>query len=250
MADEAPSIVLLGQPLDPVIEWHLSTSERAAEAIWNLCILVGAVLVVIVSAQVFTRYLLGFVPLWGGELARYLGIWLALMLMGALVRVDRHLQVEIVFRRFSRRARRYIRSIQLGLIVVLGWLLVEWGLVYALRSGTGQMSPSLGIEMFWVYLVLPFSGLLLMYFASAKLIEINYDPETLDQDYQARFRFDEDLEGGDSVAETDVSVPAETDAGTEDETDAGRFGETGDGPEPTDRQEGHTSGSQESSDGE
>lgn len=192
MDDESRSVWFASRDSAAILDWYIATSERAAEAIWNLCILIAAVLVTIVAAQVFTRYALGFVPLWGGELARYLGIWLSLLLMGALVRLDRHLQIEVVFHRFSIRTRRIIRSFQLGLIIILGWLMFEWGLVYALRSGTGQQSPSLGFEMFWAYLILPIGGVLLMYFASAKLLQINYRPQTLDEDYAARFRVEDD----------------------------------------------------------
>lgn len=205
MGDDEESTATPRLSIGSLLEWHIATSSRAAEAVWNLCIVLAAVLVTIVSAQVFTRYVLGFVPLWGGELARYLGIWLALLLMGALVRLDRHLQVEIVYRRYSLRTRRIIRSIQLGLIIILGWLMFEWGLMYALNSGTGQQSPSMGFQMIWVYLILPISGLLLIYFASAKIAQINKDPETIDRDYEARFRVDGSSDDSSPPADQDTT---------------------------------------------
>lgn len=183
--------------VDSFLERWIEVSATLAELIWYVCIALAVVLVTIVSMQVFTRYVLGFVPLWGGELSRYIGIAMALLLMGPLVRQDRHLQVEMAFQRLSRRVRRIIRSIQLLLISYVGYLLFDWGLVYALEAGFGQESPSMDFQMFWVYLLLPIGGALLTFFSISKLIEINYYPETLDEDYEARFQVEaEQIEVG------------------------------------------------------
>jgi TRAP-type C4-dicarboxylate transport system permease small subunit len=163
-----------------------------ATALWNLCIGIGVVLVVVIALQVFTRYALGWVPLWGGELSRYLAIWIALLLTPVFVWQDRHLQVEIIFQKLSRRGQRLVRSGQLLVILAVGFMIADWGIVYAVENGFGQTSPSMDFQMFWVYLGLPISGTLIILFTVAKLIEIHRHPETLEEDYRSRFKLEEE----------------------------------------------------------
>lgn len=181
-----------GEYVGRAVDGYLSLADRVAGLLWNLCIAIGVVLVVVIAAQVFTRYVLGWVPLWGGELSRYLAIWIALLLTPVFVWQDRHLQVEIIFQKLSKRGQRLVRTVQLLVITLVGVLIADWGLVYAVENGFGQTSPSMEFQMFWVYLGLPVSGLLIILFTGAKLIEIHRHPETLEEDYRSRFRLEEE----------------------------------------------------------
>lgn len=180
--------------VNELVDRYLSLAELVASFLWNLCIGLGVVLVAIIAMQVFTRYVLGWVPLWGGELSRYLAIWIALLLTPVFVWQDRHLQVEIVFQKLSRRTQRLVRSGQLLVILAVGFMIADWGLVYAVESGFGQQSPSMDFQLFWVYLGLPISGILIILFTAAKLIEIHRHPETLEEDYRSRFRLEEEAD--------------------------------------------------------
>jgi TRAP-type C4-dicarboxylate transport system permease small subunit len=172
----------------------LSLADSIANLLWDLCIVLGAVLVAIIAFQVFSRYVLGWVPLWGGELSRYLAIWIALLLTPVFIWQDRHLQVEIFFRKLPRRWQPTVRKIQLVVLFVVGYLIADWGLVYAINNGVGQTSPSMDFQMFWVYLIIPISGALIMVLSVAKLLEIQRDPDTVEKDYRSRFLVDDDGE--------------------------------------------------------
>lgn len=194
MVDSETSGRAEGDRTDHIFETYFALADRIAALLWRLCMGLAVLLVVIVAGQVFTRYLLGWVPLWGGELSRYLGIGIALLLTPVFVWQDRHLQVETLFRKLSKRARRRVRTAQLALIAVLGLVIANWGLVYAIESGFGQTSPSMDFQMYYVYVWIPISGVLILFFAVGKAIEINYEPDTLEEDYLSRFRFDEAAE--------------------------------------------------------
>lgn len=188
-----------GTRAQALADQYLSLSDSIATLLWNLCIGLGAVLVVIIAFQVFSRYVLGWVPLWGGELSRYLAIWIALLLTPVFVWQDRHLQVELFFRKLSRRWQLIVRQLQLVVILVVGYLIADWGLVYAINNGFGQTSPSMDFQMFWVYLILPISGTLLLILSIAKLVQIHRNPDIIEQDYRSRFlvKVDADTEEGD-----------------------------------------------------
>jgi len=173
--------------VESLFERYMSLSDTVAEALWKICVVIGVLLVGLIAGQVFTRYVLGWVPTWGTELARYMGVWIALLLTPAFIRTDKHLQVEILFRKLSTRAQRIVRTVQLFIIAAVGWIIANWGIVYAIERGFGQSSPTMDFQMFWMYLGLPVSGALIVFFAVAKMIEINLHPDTLEEDYLSRF---------------------------------------------------------------
>lgn len=170
------------------IKLYFNATDKLASLTWNVCIAAGVVLVVIITAQVITRYVFGFVPAWGSELGRYLMIWIALLLTGVLIRNDNHLQVEFVFQYLPLSARRVIRSIELLIVMWVGVFFVFQGGYYAVTSGFYSTAPAMGFEMFWAYLIFPISGALIVLYSLRKLVEINYYPDTLDRDYSRRFQ--------------------------------------------------------------
>ncbi|XVH33402.1 TRAP transporter small permease (plasmid) [Haloferacaceae archaeon DSL9] len=170
------------------IQLYFKATEKLASVIWNVCIVAGAILVIVITGQVITRYIFGFVPAWGGELSRYLMIWIALLLAGVLIRDDNHLQVEFVFQYLPLTIRRIVRSVELLVIMWIGLFFLSQGSYYALTSGFYSTAPAMRFEMFWAYLIFPISGLMIILYSVRKLIEINYYPNTLDQDYSRRFQ--------------------------------------------------------------
>jgi TRAP-type transport system small permease protein len=173
--------------IERVIQLYFTATDKLAAFIWTICIVTGAILVLVITAQVVTRYIFGFVPAWGGELSRYMMIWITLLLAGVLIKDDKHLQVEFVFQRLPLIVRRVIRSIELLIVFWVGLFFFSQGWYYAATSGFRSTAPAMGFDMFWTYLVFPISGVIIMLFSIRKLIEINYYPETLDRDYSTRF---------------------------------------------------------------
>lgn len=175
------------------IEIYLRIADRLATVIWAVAIAMATVLTIIIVSQVISRYVLGYITTWGNELARYLMIWFAMLLSGVLVYENSHLQVELAFQKLSSRARRLLRSAQLLLIAGFGSLIADYGFRWTMTSGFYSTTPALEsvtpfkFYMAYMYAVVPISGLLIMFFSIGKLLEINYFPNTIEQDYQARF---------------------------------------------------------------
>ncbi|WP_247730307.1 TRAP transporter small permease [Halovivax limisalsi] len=149
-------------------------------AMWYSAIAMMYLLLAIVFMRVVTRYLFDFTYAWSQELSQFLAIWLSLLVVGKLLMEDSHLGVDLLFEKLSTEWQYRIRSVQLGLIFVLAVFVTEYGLVYALNSGLGQTSPTLGIEMFYPYLIMPIFGLLLALHSLSKFLEITVDREAID----------------------------------------------------------------------
>jgi len=150
--------------------------ERAA---WAISILLFTLLVSLTIATVFTRQVLNFVPSWSGEVQRYLAIWMTLLLAGPLIFTDDHLSVRIFNKYFSDRTLYYIRQVQLVMILSIGVVFVNWGTEYVLDSGMASTSPSVNIQMLWIYLILPLTGWLIVIFTLARMLKIKMGEEVL-----------------------------------------------------------------------
>jgi TRAP-type C4-dicarboxylate transport system permease small subunit len=138
----------------------------------SVLITLMALMVFNVIWQVLTRFIFRDPSSYTEELARYLLIWLGLLGAGYCVGQKSHLAIDIVTSRFSGRARLIANLIGHSVILIFavtvliagGQQLVQTTLAYR------QTSAALQIPLGYVYLVLPLSGLLIVFYSILSLI--------------------------------------------------------------------------------
>lgn len=184
---------------DYVFERWFKAMDLLTRGLWAIAMALMIILVLTIAGQVVTRYVFNWVPPWGGELGRTLAIWMSLLLLPPLVWTDRNLQVEFVIEKLSVRMRRRIRTLQLLLITAFGAAYTYYGWAYATTAGFRSVSTSLhrifepifgsgfDLDMFYIYLILPLSGVLFVIMCISKLVQINYNPTQLEEDYNERY---------------------------------------------------------------
>ncbi len=149
----------LNRLVDRILEW--------------LLIGVMSILVVNVLWQVFTRFVLRDPSTYTEELARFLLIWVALLGAAYAVGKRLHLAIDYFTEKLSGR-RKLIATVFTDLCVFLFALL---GLVIGgvnlvtLTLKLEQVSAALQVRLGYVYLVLPLSGLLIMFYSGVHLWE-------------------------------------------------------------------------------
>ena len=126
-----------------------------------------AILVLDVSWQVITRYLLGRPSTWTDELATLLMIWVASLGAGLGFRQKAHLGIDYMVTHLSPKGQFWTEiATQLVVFVFAVSILVYGGIhLVSLTLATNQVSPALGMRMGWVYLALPVSGLFIAWSA-------------------------------------------------------------------------------------
>ncbi len=128
------------------------------------------VVTVVVFLQVVFRYFLLQPLAWTEESARFLFIWVSLL--GAVLGVkDRaHFAITMLARHFPSPVRTVLPVLTaLGATFFFLVMITEgWRLVLLNRN---QESPAIGVAMSIPYLAIPVSGLLMLYFVWAGLIE-------------------------------------------------------------------------------
>lgn len=162
-----------------IADKYINFMNLVERIIWRIAIIIFIILTLVVVGSVISRQLLGFVPNWSGELQRYLAIWMTLLVSGALINTNDHLGVRIFFNRLPLKVAFSLRLLQLGIILIIGVVFINWGTTYVLDSGFASRSPSMEFHMAWVYLILPITGWLFILFSIARAIKIHDEPEEM-----------------------------------------------------------------------
>ena len=142
--------------------------DRLLQLLMVFCM---AMMVVVVTWQVVSRYALGDPSAWTEEVARMLLIWVGLLGGVYAYREKAHLGLDLLFHKVGPVGQRRLNRITdiccgafaLAVLVIGGGALVQ--LTWELR----QTTAALGIPMAWVYTVLPISGLLIVYYSITSL---------------------------------------------------------------------------------
>ncbi|WP_107851680.1 TRAP transporter small permease [Oceanimonas marisflavi] len=131
-----------------------------------LIIAISATLLLCVVWQVVSRYILGTPSTVTDEMARFLFMWVGLLGAAYATGQKRHLAIDLLTMRL--RGQRKLLSELVVLLAMGGFaalVMVYGGMNLVNKTlSTGQISPSLGLPMGYVYLCLPVSGLTIVFY--------------------------------------------------------------------------------------
>ena len=138
-------------------------------------ILIGlmASIVVDVTWQVFTRFVLKNPSSFTEELAGFLLIWIGLLGASYTYYKKAHLGIDC-FTASVTGVKKIVAEITVAVVVLLFALsvLVIGGMhLVTITFTLRQISPSMKIPMGYVYLVLPLTGVLFMYYSVVSIVE-------------------------------------------------------------------------------
>ncbi len=138
-----------------------------------------SVMVITVSWQVATRYLLNSPSSYTEELATYLLIWISLLGAAYALRLRAHLGIDIVIRRMRPINQRQARVLAYGVIMIFSLVALVFGggwLVYVTLD-LNQLSAAFQLPIGYVYTVLPLSGLLMTYYSIVAIRDLRDEQE-------------------------------------------------------------------------
>lgn len=125
-----------------------------------LCAILLSVMVVEATWQVVSRYILNSPAAWTDEILRFQLIWLTMIGAPLSHGLNRIMAVTIFVDRMSPSKQRVNKIIVETLILLFALLVLIIGGMMVAMNAYGQISASLGINMFYVYLSIPISGVL------------------------------------------------------------------------------------------
>lgn len=122
-----------------------------------------ALMVIVVSWQVISRYVLSSPSPWTEEVARMVLVWLGFLGAAYAHSEDAHLGIDLLEESLAEanRARLNILIDLICLVFAAAVLVLGGSLLVQLTWQLEQTTAVLGIPMAWVYSVLPLSGFLI-----------------------------------------------------------------------------------------
>jgi TRAP-type C4-dicarboxylate transport system permease small subunit len=150
----------------------VALTEKITKVLEVFLIILMSTIVIDVTWQVFTRFILQDPSAFTEELAGFLLIWIGLLGASYAVYTKAHLGIDILARKLEIKARRTLDVIiyaivllfSLFILVIGGWRLVD--ITFTLN----QISPAMGLPMGYVYIVLPLTGILIIYYSLVHIL--------------------------------------------------------------------------------
>jgi TRAP-type C4-dicarboxylate transport system permease small subunit len=130
-------------------------------------IIILGILVLDVVWQVASRYLLANPSKFTDEVAGFLLMWVSLFGAAYVTGNNQHMAINLLERKLKGQKKKVLQLIINSIVILFAVFVFLIGgvwLVYT-RFHLGQISPSLELPLGYVYLVLPLSGLFIIYYS-------------------------------------------------------------------------------------
>ena len=137
-------------------------------------IILMSVIVIDVSWQVFTRFILKDPSSFTEELAGFLLIWIGLLGASYALYTRSHLGIDVITGKLIGFKKRMVEIVIYSVVFLFSLfiLLIGGFRLVNLTFTLNQISPSIGIPMGYVYLVLPLTGLLMMLYSANNIFSV------------------------------------------------------------------------------
>ena len=138
----------------------------------NVLIIIMSIMVINVLWQVFSRYLLGEPSSFTDELARYLMIWVGILGAAYVSGRNSHVAIDVLPSRLNDTKQKKLKTIVRILIILFSITALVIGgsrlvyITYVLK----QFSPALQMPLALVYMVIPISGILIIYYKISDIL--------------------------------------------------------------------------------
>ncbi|MBN2030092.1 TRAP transporter small permease [bacterium] len=131
------------------------------------------ILVLNVTWQVVTRFILRNPSAFTEELAGFLLIWIGLLGASYALHTKAHLGIDIFTIKLTGFKKQMIEVAIYTIIILFAFFVMIIGgfRLVQLTLKLNQISPTLGIKMGYVYLVIPLSGLFFIYYSIVLTME-------------------------------------------------------------------------------
>lgn len=147
---------------------------RIDSILGKVLVLIMSVMVLNVLWQVFTRYVTGDPSSFTDELARYLMIWIGVLGAAYVSGRNLHVAIDILPTRYNEKTQKRLKAIVTLLVilfVLFAFVIGGSRLVY-ISYVLGQQSPALQLPLAVVYVIIPISGILIMYYKLSDLKQL------------------------------------------------------------------------------
>ncbi|WP_258099786.1 TRAP transporter small permease [Marinoscillum pacificum] len=141
--------------------------ERIDKILGSIVAFLMGIMVLNVLWQVASRYLLGSPSIFTDELANYLLIWVGLLGAAYASGKKLHLAIDLLPNKLEGKSKQRLSLVITSLVVlfVVTVMVIGGGRLVYLTLLLEQLSPSLQIPLGYIYMVIPISGIFIIYYS-------------------------------------------------------------------------------------
>lgn len=133
-----------------------------------LLLILSTVLVVVVFANVISRYFLHFSLAWADETARFLFIWIS-FLGGILAHAySEHMGFDLISKSVPEKIGKLILIVSNIIVLIILGMIIKGGITMTIEN-FNWLTPALQISYGLVYSIVPISGIILAFQTLAKI---------------------------------------------------------------------------------
>ncbi len=130
----------------------------------------GLALIAIIGLEVFYRYVLGSALSWPEEVAGIIFVWFTLLGIVVLEGEGSHISFNIIDKFLPDILAKALRVSSHLIVITYGVVMIIYGLKYSLLFKY-ETSPAAGINLIWLNMSVPISGVLLIFFTLFNLVD-------------------------------------------------------------------------------
>ena len=147
--------------------------QKIDKILANFLIIIMSVMVINVLWQVASRYLLGAPSSFTDELARYLMIWIGILGAAYVSGRNMHVAIDVLPSRLNENTQKRLKLIVRVLIILfcLGAMVIGGSRLVYITHVLDQNSPALQVPLSLVYVVIPISGILIIYYKISDILK-------------------------------------------------------------------------------
>lgn len=132
------------------------------KAIMTFCVFLFMMMTVIGTYQIVTRYFFNSPSTISEELITYSFTWLSILSASYVFGQRGHLCMAFVYNKFTGAKRVYLDMFSEILVMATAVLLLIYGGYVMASENMSQLTASLGVNMGYMYAVLPLSGIIIL----------------------------------------------------------------------------------------
>lgn len=155
----------------PMLE-ILNKMDKALHFILKtLVVVLFIAMVILIAAQVYTRFFTDSSLTWSEELARYTMVYMVFLAAVLVAREKGHICIDDVVRRLSVKGRTAVLCIS-SLLQILFFATVVWGAYRLFPTASLRVSPAIGIPIPYVYFCVPLSCVMMLVYTVRDLVHL------------------------------------------------------------------------------
>ena len=150
----------------------LSLKKKLDKAIEVFIMILLAFMVIVAIWQVSSRYVFNSPSTISEELLRYCLIWLAMLGSAYMFGLREHISMTFLVEKFNENAIQKLSILSEVVIIIFSLTVLVYGGINITSLTMKQISAALGVSMGYVYMVLPLSGVLMIFYGVNNILNI------------------------------------------------------------------------------